>query len=111
MSVKYEPKVIQKFADKLYSQANSIAFSYGFLGAIVGAIVGGLVVKEGGALIFGAVACVLGVAAGINKGAELRLKAQEALCRMHIEWNTRGLRVTCEKKAESKLETEENQTE
>ena len=104
MSVKYEPKVIQKFADKLYSQANSIAFSYGFLGAIVGAIVGQLAFKNGGALIFGAVACLLGVAIGVSKGAELRLKAQLALCQMHLEWNTRSLRTAKEKKTEDSSE-------
>lgn len=111
MSVKYEPKIIQKYADKLYSQANSIAVSYGFLGAILGAIAGFLAAKENGAVIGALIACILGISAGINKGAELRLKAQEVLCQMHLEWNTRSLRAAGENKDEkSGADTAADQT-
>ena len=99
----YDPKVIQKFAEKLYSQANSVVFTHGFLGAILGGVAGGVVGKFasfglGFTLFLAVVACLMGVAVGVSKSFTLRLRAQEAHYDMQIEWNTRSLSPTAEKK-------------
>ena len=101
----YEPKVIQKFAEKLYSQANSMAFTYGFFGAILGGVTGNFASSgsSGFTIFFAVVVCLMGVAVGVSKSFTLKLRAQEALCQMHIEWNTRSLRPAAEKKAESNV--------
>lgn len=93
-STKYNPAVIQKFADKLYSQANTIIFSCTLLGLMAGGG-GGYTLGDhstntmfavGGAVIGG----LLGLAIGVARAFHLKLKAQTALCQMQIEQNTRG---------------------
>jgi predicted membrane metal-binding protein len=86
MATQYDPAIIQKFADKLYSQANTIVFVWTFLGAVVGGAGGyQLGYAAVGAVIIGA----LGFAIGMSRAYLLRLQAQVALCQKKIEENTR----------------------
>lgn len=90
----YDPKVIQKFADKLYSQANTIVFLYTLIGAAVGGFGGyaaaasartGNTYALAGAVILGLIGLVL----GIQRSFMLKVQAQTALCQMRTEENTR----------------------
>lgn len=104
-SIQYDPTILQQFADKLYEQAKSIVAStitgYG-LGAFILALL--FVVAFGnrqnfhvqwsesdlGITVFMvAVGLLLGLGQGRKKAFMLKLRAQEALCQMQIEMNTR----------------------
>jgi hypothetical protein len=86
MATQYDPAIIQKFADKLYSQANTIVSVWTFLGAVVGGACGHVLGNAAvGAVIIGA----LGFAIGMQRACLLRLQAQVALCQKQIEENTR----------------------
>ncbi len=85
----YDPQIIQTFADRLYSQARTIAFVYGLVGAGAGAI-GGDFAGNSTAMGVGALlGLLLGVVVGIQAGFRLKLQAQTALCQLAIEQNTR----------------------
>ena len=96
---KFDPKVIEEFAEALYRRAGTIVFFY----ALVFGLVGG-----GGGLFVGQVASVgpgvgglallvlgslLGAAFGREKAFALKLQAQTALCQVAIERNTRRATV------------------
>jgi hypothetical protein len=95
--VPYDPRVIQKFADRLYRQANSIIAVSTLIGAIVGGV-GGYLAGQGsrnssgptfagvGAILIG----LIGLYIGVQMAFFLKLRAQMALCQMAIEANTRG---------------------
>ena len=90
----YDPEVIRKFADRLYSRAATIEVMYTILGALVGGGIGFAanyslrssqpLIYLLGLLLFG----VLGYAAGSARAFLLRLQAQTALCQVQIEQNT-----------------------
>ena len=94
----YDSKVLYEFADRLYSRAAKIAWSYAFLGALLGLFGGGAAAAAVGsrdsvvmvgvvlAVLFGAI----GYSVGREKGFVLRLQAQTALCQAQIEANTRA---------------------
>jgi positive regulator of sigma E activity len=94
--VAYDASVIQKFAERLYSQAASIIITSAFLGIIVGAVVGagGAAAANaadtvGMAAIIGAVVGGLfGFLYGKERAFKLKLEAQVALCQVLIEKNT-----------------------
>jgi hypothetical protein len=90
--VNYEAAVIQKFAEMLYSRARSIVVVYTVLGIIVGAVGAGALVRGLGiASVVGAALCgILGYFVGQGRAFTLRLTAQQALCQIEIEKNTRG---------------------
>lgn len=97
MSVAYDPKVIQKFADDLYSRAGWIvALWVIFLllfGAGSGVYLG--VVKTGApdpsiVGIFAVIGAIFGYLVGSGSAFKLRLQAQVALCQVAIEQNTRA---------------------
>jgi hypothetical protein len=92
-STQYDPAIIQKFADKLYSQANTIIIACTLLGLVVGAA-GGYAVGDYstkttyaglGAIVLGLLAFAIGTA----RAFVLKLQAQVALCQKKIEENTR----------------------
>lgn len=100
MKTKYDPEIIGRFADKLYSQAFWTIFGRTFFGLLFGAILGGVAgvfyinaaLAEPsnmpaiiGALLFG----LFGYSSAQARAFELRLQAQSALCQVQIEKNTR----------------------
>jgi hypothetical protein len=92
----YDPRVIQKLADKLYSQANTIVFLATAAGFALGAICGyGAGHQQGNSSLYawvgGIVLGAIGFAIGRSMSFSLRVKAQMALCQRQIEENTRGL--------------------
>ncbi len=98
MAVQYDPKVIQEFAEKLYKEADSVvmaaAIRWGLIFCLIGGVLGLFLAKETSTGIIGA---VLGAVAGGFLGSAtagtqaflLRLQAQQALCQVKIEQNTR----------------------
>lgn len=110
--VEYDPKVLQEFAEKLYSRARGLALSYAFRWFVLGAIVGALAmyfVARGmnpgvGALAVGIVAGIMGYSAGWAKAFELRLEAQRALCALQTEINTRACSATITSPRQRQLE-------
>lgn len=96
-TTKYDPAVIQKFADKLYSLAEQIVLFCAVVGAILGAVVGHVLAVQrmpNAITAYEAVgACILGLlgfAIGQSIAFVIRLQAQIALCQMKIEENTRA---------------------
>lgn len=89
---KYDPTIIQKFADKLYSQANLIIILYLLIGAGLGAA-GGYALRAtlpGDPTVIAAVVCgMIGLALGLQRSFMLKVQAQTALCQIQIEENTR----------------------
>jgi hypothetical protein len=95
--VKYDAGIIQKFAAKLYSQANTIILAYTTLGALVGLSAGayvGMHMNPEGRMIAWGIATVVGALMGFAIGSQrafwYKLQAQLALCQMMIEKNTRS---------------------
>jgi hypothetical protein len=94
--VTYDAQVVQKFADRLYTRAQSIVISCTLLGLLIGLFFGfGLgqmrIGQAGGVLGFAIVALfgVIGYMAGSERAFHLKLQAQLALCQVKIEENTR----------------------
>lgn len=112
----YQPSILEEFADKLCREADELVSQYilggvfagvfvGVLGgfgvgladsltrkntvipddAVVSGLVAGVVIAVVGALFGG----VVGYYAAKEKALELRLKAQQTLCQLQIEKNTR----------------------
>lgn len=94
MTVQYEPKVIEEFAASLYATADAIVVGYSLLGGLVGAVGGYVVLQSAGALfalfVGALLGWLLGFATGRSKAFNLRLQAQQALCQVRIEANTRA---------------------
>jgi hypothetical protein len=92
---KYEPQVIVEFADRLLTRAASITALYGLFGLLLagpGGILIGAATNTSPEVIGGLGAVVglaMGVVIGREKGFLLRLQAQQALCQVQIEFNTR----------------------
>lgn len=95
MTIKYQPEVVQQYADKLYAKARGVAARYALA---VGVVCGGLlafilsrtedVAGIGFVVGFGAGA-VVGAIFGWEKAFAFRLTAQLALCQLQTEINTR----------------------
>ncbi|MBI2813859.1 MAG: hypothetical protein HYX71_06210 [Opitutae bacterium] len=92
-TTKYDPTLIQKFADKLYAQARSIVITCTVIGIIAGGFAGHFLgdysTRKTYAIIGAVVIGLLGFAIGQARAFALRLQAQTALCQMKIEENTR----------------------
>jgi hypothetical protein len=97
MATTYDPTVIQRFADRLYEEADRIVYTYAIGGFIIGGIGGGAVgmsAMGAGAFVvpalFGAaILAGLFAIAGYARGNSMRLQAQTALCQVQIEANSR----------------------
>lgn len=91
MATEYDPELIQKLADKLYSQAKTAIW----LSTLVGFIAGGSIgfsASHGsgvGAIIGIVLGAVVGYIIGQSRAFSLRVQAQIALCQRQIELNTR----------------------
>jgi len=88
-ATRYDPAVIQEFADSLYAQATRIVFAWTALGVLIG-FGGGCVAgkSEVYGVIGAALLGVLGHAIGTSRAFLLKLQAQTALCQVKIEQNT-----------------------
>jgi hypothetical protein len=97
----YDPNVLQKEVDRIYSKANGMIYSYGVFGFLVGAVI--LAVLSQGDFnrasqldIFSvglvAVCTLIGAYLGKEAGHRLRVRAQLMLVNMQIEKNTRTLK-------------------
>lgn len=99
MPVKYDPSVIQEMADQLYAQARTMVAQSVLLGLLFGSATGGVValflselgpeVGVGLVVTFAALCAALGASSARSKTLSLRLQAQELLCQVQIEVNTR----------------------
>lgn len=96
-SVKYNPEIILQFANKLYQEADSIIFRSVIawsLGGVLPAIITYYFANRSRIasllLILVIPMVLIGYRLGKEKGTELRLKAQMALCQVEIEKNSRG---------------------
>lgn len=103
--VSYDPNLIIQFADRLYARANRLIATYVIRGFLLGGLVPGLLffivsrVAGGAGLRMGEGLCVflplgaIGAAIGWSIATEkvfvLKLQAQQALCQLQIEMNTR----------------------
>jgi hypothetical protein len=104
----YNPEVLQKYADILYSQARGLAvwtaLRYGVVLAVITWIAAVLVIPvariqfdSSGANVCALIAGVIGLLVGYNTGKvkafALVLQAQQVLCQRQIELNTRKQEV------------------
>jgi membrane associated rhomboid family serine protease len=104
MAEQYNPEILQKYADVLYSQARSlavwIALRYGVLLAVVVWLALAIVSPFARmridtssantcALIAGFIGLLIGYNSGKVKAFSLLLQAQQVLCQRQIELNTR----------------------
>jgi divalent metal cation (Fe/Co/Zn/Cd) transporter len=89
MSIRYDPLILQKFADRLYSTATSVVILCVIIGVVIGGVggfqIGGIIGAVIGLVILGA----LGFAIGLSIAFHLKLRAQSVLCQKQIEENTR----------------------
>ena len=88
-STRYDSKIIQTFADRLYSQADSVVIICVVIGILVGLGGGYGVGQVVGAIVGAVIIGALGFAIGLSIAFQLKLKAQILLCQMQIEENTR----------------------
>jgi hypothetical protein len=94
--VAYNPEMIEKFASRLYARARGIVLVCGlvgfFLGAAAFAALAFIVPRWG---LVGFVPFVfstgIGIAYGIEKAFLLKVQAQQMLCQLAIEQNTRPI--------------------
>lgn len=104
MAEQYNPEILQKYADILYSQARSLAawtaLRYGAALAVIVWLAAAASVPlarmrfdmstaNGAALIAGFIGLLIGYNAGKVKAFSLVLQAQQVLCQRQIELNTR----------------------
>ena len=111
----YDPKILQQFADSLYSKADSIVAQYTIRGVLLGALLAlvsywGLVAylrnaaPDSALFVAGVlfVVCVVGFyIRGKEKAFGLRLEAQRTLCQLQLEKNTRSAVPTSNQTRES----------
>jgi hypothetical protein len=90
--VSYDPNVIQEFADKLYSRADAIVLGWMALSALVGFFVGAMLGGGPLRLLLIFLGGAIGYAVGMQRAFLLKLQAQQALCQVQIEQNTRPQR-------------------
>lgn len=97
--VGYEARIIESFAEALYAEAKAVVIRHAVLSALAGSALLAAPVVAGGArggtpILSGVIGALLGLAVGVSSGRTkacgLRLQAQQALCQLQIEKNTRA---------------------
>ena len=101
MKLEYDEELIRRGAEDLYRKARAIVAKHGLVGAVLGCIAGalaGLIWTDGDEKLFFLVASastLVGLLGGISSGRSrafvLRFQAQQLLCQVQIERNTRAL--------------------
>ena len=94
----YDPAVILRFADRLYVRAALSLVVSTVLGVLIGLVTAPFLLQALPPPL--SLSCpewvpvvvlgLLGLAQGHERGAQMRLQAQTALCQLQIERNTRG---------------------
>ena len=94
----YDPALIQRSVDRLYVRAALTAVVSTVVGVLIGMVAAPFILQSlplafslrcpewVPAVVLG----FIGLGQGLERGAQLRLQAQIALCQMQIEQNTRG---------------------
>lgn len=99
MAVSYDENVIVSFAERLYRRASSMVAAGALLRAIVGALPVVIAMELSRtrpnaiapvAVVVGLIGLAIGAAIGSERAFTLRLLAQQALCQVQIERNTRA---------------------
>jgi hypothetical protein len=103
--VKYDSQLIQQFADRLYAEADRAVMQSTVVATMVG-IIAGYVISAltrvptvGFVLVCAVVAGGMGYVRGREKAFTLRWQAQQALCLMHTERNTRFIAVSVSRRS------------
>jgi hypothetical protein len=95
MSAYYDPEILQQYADALYSRAMFVQIAVTCLGLIFGGVLGAALPvttrkpDSSITLLFAAVCGAVGFAIGRAMAFKYKLEAQQALCQLQIEINTR----------------------
>src|SRR5947208_1186404 len=89
--VQYDPTIIYKFAERLYSSAQQAIAIFTIIGVLIGGGAGFSLGRGFGvaALLGAVVVGAIGYVLGNQRAFQLRLQAQLALCQAKIEENTR----------------------
>ena len=101
--VKYDYQLIQKFADRLYAEADGVVIHSTVVATMVGIIAGYVIAAVthvqtiGFVLVCAVVAGGMGYVRGREKAFTLKMQAQQALCLMYTERNTRFVAVSVSK--------------
>ena len=100
MRLDYDEELILKGAEGFYRQARAIVVKHALTGAALGTLAGFLAslawdaTNSPNALVISAIALVglwLGISSGRARAFALRFQAQQLLCQVQIERNTRAL--------------------
>ncbi len=99
----YDPSVIQKQAKKLYAKARWVYVKYLVLSLVLGVMIFGTLIYAMRRRVY-----VMGVPVTIfvamilanEKSFRLRLQAQELLCKLHTEQNTRAIYLQMKQQGE-----------
>jgi hypothetical protein len=94
----YDEKVLQAYADRIYRRAAGLIFSYAFFCAVIGAVIGAMFSAAVKATdtpwwaAVGAIGLCVGIAWGRSASLKLRAEAQQILCQVEVEKNTRAFK-------------------
>lgn len=96
--VEYDPEVLKRHADRLYTQAYLLVVIWALMGFIVGAVIHAIlpsVIRSHNdqsdlAVGIWIAASIVGLLIGWARCQDLRIKAQTILCQVEIESNTRA---------------------
>jgi hypothetical protein len=103
--VKYDSQLIQTFADRLYAESDRSVMQSTVVATMVGVIAGYVIAAVtrvptvGFVLVCAVVAGGMGYVRGREKAFTLRWQAQQALCLMHTERNTRFIAVSVSRRS------------
>ncbi len=109
MRARYDPRILQTYADRLYRQASRITWEYTLLGFPAGFILDffafnlmrflrtTVLPSAAGVLTGPFLGAILGYLYGSSRAFQLRLEAQRTLCQMQIESNTRSAAIAADK--------------
>ena len=111
--VKYDSQLIQKFADRLYAEGNRVVIHSTVVATMVGIIAGYVIAAVthvqtiGFVLVCAVVAWGMGYVRGREKAFTLEMQAQQVLCLMYTERNTRFVAVSVSRRsAEAVLQSD-----
>lgn len=115
--VKYDSHFIQEFADRLYSESDRAVMqttvTAAFLGVIAGLVIAALthIQTTGFVSVCTVLAGCIGYVRGREKVFTLKLQAQQALCQMYTEKNTRFLAVSISQRSGASVQLSGRQAE